>query len=61
LAAPPTERPRGPAGESADPDAAGDVDPAHGAAAGDRLARIEREIAELRDQLQTLRDELGGG
>jgi uncharacterized protein len=32
-----------------------------GAPAEDRLDRIERELADLRGQLETLRDELGGG
>jgi uncharacterized protein YceH (UPF0502 family) len=38
-----------------------DLAPAGGSPAEDRLGRIEREVAEIRSQLETLRDELGGG
>ena len=33
----------------------------NGSAPTDRLERVERELAELREQLETLRSELGGG
>jgi len=49
--------------EASVPGEAATVEPpaTNGPAAEDRLERIERELAELRTQLETLRDELGGG
>jgi uncharacterized protein YceH (UPF0502 family) len=41
--------------------AGGAGSPTDGSPAEDRLERIEREVAELRSQLESLRAELGGG
>jgi uncharacterized protein YceH (UPF0502 family) len=56
----------GAAAEVETPTEAGEVDapappPGDGPAAEDRLERIEREVADLREQLAGLRAELGGG
>ena len=47
--------------ESPTPSAAPAPEEDNGSAPTDRLERIERELAELREQLETLRSELGGG
>ena len=55
LRSPPADAPA--AAEAGDGEAAA----TNGPPAADRLERIEREVAELRRQLEILRDELGGG